>query len=308
MGEPEILETNEQEDLFFESGGEKVPEEEEVKAEEAEEKGEPEKKEEEPEVKILDDNRVQVGDKVFITKSALDEARGEQKELKQELDGVKGQLGQFASLRDELEAYRRERQAKEQEQDQAKKEEKFEEDPVGTLKDEVEALKKERENATTEAQSAKVQADIIEHVQSTTATLADKYTQENPDYPEAFNHLITVRTQELETLGYQPAQINKIINQEAFQLSAGAIQRGQNPAEIVHQLAKARGYAPQAKDDTPGNDLEKKLENIEKGQENSSSLAGSGGEAEEVGFLKDIETMSDEDFDKLWAELESKSD
>jgi DNA repair exonuclease SbcCD ATPase subunit len=302
--ESQVLDDEQQEDLFFESGGEQLPEAPEEKQEEpsGEQKAEePEK--EAPEFEVLDENRIKVGDQVFITKAALDEARGENREIKEKVGGLEEQLGRFANLKEELDAWRKERQGKEQEQEAQK----FEEDPVGTLKEQVDELKRERETAKTEGEKAREQHEVLSRVQNTTAQLADDYMKENPEYPDAYQYMMEARQHELKMLGIAPDQIQNTINQEALQLSIRALQQGRNPAEIIHELAKSRGFVARKKDDDDS-DLEKKLEKIEKGQENASTLAGGGGEAEETGFLKDVENMSDEEFDKLWADLESKSD
>jgi hypothetical protein len=70
----------------------------------------------------------------------------------------------------------------------------------------------------------------------------------SPTYNEASAFLISQRRAELAATGaYNPLQITQPIQQEAIGLSAQALQAGRNPAQVVMDVAKARGFAPKRK-------------------------------------------------------------
>lgn len=71
-----------------------------------------------------------------------------------------------------------------------------------------------------------------------------------PDYDAASEHYVQSRAQELLAL-YTPQQAQSIMMQEARQMAQEAWQRGIPAAQMVYQLAHARGYQPGAAPQTP---------------------------------------------------------
>jgi hypothetical protein len=81
---------------------------------------------------------------------------------------------------------------------------------------------------------------------------------------------------------------------EAQELATNALRAGQNPGQIVYNLAKLRGYAAKQ--------AAAKLETVAKGQNASQSLSGASGGAEKVDLsMREIDSMSDKEFDAWWA-------
>jgi hypothetical protein len=107
-----------------------------------------------------------------------------------------------------------------------------------------------------------------------------EYKKTAPDYDDALAFLRQSRKSELSTWGMQPAQVEQQLILEERQLIARAAQARRNPAEMAYTLAKQRGYsAKQAVDQAD------QLERIERGQQQSRSLSGTGGNSKAGGEL-----------------------
>jgi hypothetical protein len=70
------------------------------------------------------------------------------------------------------------------------------------------------------------------------------FREKQPDYDPAIQHLVNARAEELALYGYQPAQIQQVIADEAREIVKAAVQRGQDPAEMGYKIAVSRGYRP----------------------------------------------------------------
>lgn len=82
---------------------------------------------------------------------------------------------------------------------------------------------------------------LTQHAQA----LESQFSLEHPDYPAAVAHLMRVRHQELERVGFRnPAERQQILQQEGLGVAARMYQIGGNPAEAIYELARMRGYAP----------------------------------------------------------------
>lgn len=136
-----------------------------------------------------------------------------------------------------------------------------------------------------------------------------EFSKVNPDYNEAFTFLRSNRDAELQAMGYVDAGVrNQIINNDALQIAAQALQTNRNAAEAVYNIAKARGWAgkvtpqpipAQPAPVTPHPDAAK-LAKIAKGQEANASISQANGSAPPVSTPEMIAKMSDAEFDK-WA-------
>lgn len=125
----------------------------------------------------------------------------------------------------------------------------------------------------------------------------DAATGTSPTYNEASAFLLNMRRAELQALGFDPQRIMQTVKQEAIGLAAQALQNHQNPAEIVLNLAKARGFA--AKPKAPLETEQQKLDRISKGQEQGFSIGQAAGSKAPNNSAMDAKTlakMSDDDF------------
>jgi hypothetical protein len=185
-------------------------------------------------------------------------------------------------------------------------------DPMGALKALLAQAREAKQTQTLTAQEVERQqqtqrimgdASRMEYEYLATLPDYDANSRVSPTYNEASAYLVNMRRAELNAIGsYNPMQINQMISQEAIGLAAQAIQGGRNPAQVVMEIAKARGFAPKAKVqavETPAETEQEKITRIAKGQEAGFSLGqAAGGRAPNNSKLdaKSIANMSDEAF------------
>jgi len=324
------LELTPEEQAFFDKGGEVEAAAEEgagpeAKAPEAAQGAEPDKGEAEPE---SGDTKPPPG---FVPLEALHEARAQNKALRESLEREAARIAQFESLRAELDKIRQQRAREEQESEEARlarmqkeAEERYQEDPVGYLRDQNAQLQRQieetrrQQQAFLEAQQRSVHEaaqmrQLTQHINN----LEQQFRSQQPDYDEAFRFVQERRLRDMDAIGItSPEQKQQALYQEILGMSGRAIQEGRNPAELVYSLAKTWGFQPsssqieglEAAVQENVKTQSSKLDRIQRGQQMSTSLSDSGG-APKGGELSlaDIERMSDEDFDKLWKEMERNS-
>lgn len=294
----EIEQESPEEKAFFESGGEAAPEPEQLEIETPETPAapEPEKQEAAPEADKPEEQKAEEETKVPY--SALHEERMLRKEANEELKQVREQIESLQSLREELTEFRN---AKKTEEDKVS----YEEDPIGHLREQQEKLQAQMEKQTTETQEKNAQLQEVQELQNTINAQVNEFVKTQPDYQDALNFVSERRMQDLAALGItDPVQQQQIINTEAWNIAQTALNNNKNPAEVVYTMANSWGY--KATGTVEKTELEEKVETIEKGQQMSQTLSDAGGAPDSTGIsLADIESMSDDDFDKLWDKLES---
>ena len=127
------------------------------------------------------------------------------------------------------------------------------------------------------------------------------FSKTTPDYQDAFQYVRAQRDQELQDMGYaDPGVRQQIIQNDALQIAAQALQGNKNAAEVVYKIAKARGYAGKAAATAPvvkSPDLQK-LTNIAKGQAANTSLGQVGGTSLPEMTAESIAKMPDAEFEK----------
>ncbi len=105
---------------------------------------------------------------------------------------------------------------------------------------------------------------------------AAKFSQKNPDFGDAYNHLLSSRAQELIAMGYEDQQdVHNALLADEMAIAEMAIARGKSPAQLIYDLAQQRGYKkadPNAKTEAAN-----KLDTIERGQNANKSLSNTGG-------------------------------
>jgi hypothetical protein len=117
------------------------------------------------------------------------------------------------------------------------------------------------------------------------------YSSDNADFQEAYESVFKGRVDEYVAAGYDVATSTKIAQQDEVAIVQKAFQDGVNPAERIHALAKARGYAPKPK----GGD---KIASIAKGQKAAKTLGGS--TPPPAVTLEALAEMDDADFAANW--------
>lgn len=124
-----------------------------------------------------------------------------------------------------------------------------------------------------------------------------------PEFAEAYNHLLTTRIEELKLLGVPESEAVQAVRDEEFGIAQAAIRAGQSPAERLMQIAKIRGFAPKAAAPAapaaPAETAAEKSARIAKGQAASLSLSSAGGAPAGEITLEMLASMSEVDFAKM---------
>lgn len=241
----------------------------------------------------------------YVPHGALHEERMRRKELAEELRKTQDKVGQFESLKEELMEIRRQKQA----EAAALTAKRFEEDPVGAIKEqqdkivnEIGQFKQQQEQQAKSTQEQQAQLARQNEIFNTTQTMAREYAQENADYPQALEYVMGAWAKQAQAMGYNnPRELDAVLMNQSMALAQHAISRGQNPAAVIHEMAKGWGFKVEA----PKPSVTDAIDKLEKGQQAAKSNSSTTGQARGGELsLKDIEDMSDTDFDKLWSDME----
>lgn len=183
----------------------------------------------------------------------------------------------------------------------------IETDPIGYMKHLGEQLKAASQR-TEEVQRAAQQDAEVRAVVTTYQADANRFAQEAPDFKDAYGHLMQGRDRELTLYGIaDPAQRAQIIHQEEQQLVKNAVAQGRRPAQVVYELAKARGYSapPAAAPQQPAaKDEVQRIADAAKANRSLSNMAG--GSAKTELTAQDLLSMSDKEFAALEESVKRK--
>jgi hypothetical protein len=132
-----------------------------------------------------------------------------------------------------------------------------------------------------------------------------------PDYSKALQFAIEREDREYQALGVSdPAARQQLLEEKQAQLINYARQNNLNPAQLVYNYAKEKGYKLEGVA-TAKPDLDEKVSRISKGQEAARGVGkSSGGAPTEINSLADLagaaEDMSDEEFSKAFDKIVPK--
>lgn len=262
-----------EETAFFDSGGAKSPE----KPQESEVKAEPEKSEEAKEKVSGEEQTQDTKPEKVVPLAALHEERGKRKGLEQRLRDI------------ELENARYSERFKLVEQQQTKAPDPSE-DPLAYIQQQIpkeldEVNKKLSAYEKREQQQAAHQQLVAQYSQD-----ADRFRTHTADFDQAYKYAVESRVREYQLIGH-PNPVAAAQNDE-MQIALHAYQIGKNPAEVIYDIAKSRGYQTPK----PDKQAAEKLAQIEKGQAANKSLASAGGTsgAEEMTAKQLLEMPMDE--------------
>jgi hypothetical protein len=140
------------------------------------------------------------------------------------------------------------------------------------------------------------QAEHFERQITSAAVAAEQqFKTSAPDYDSAIEHLVNARGRELAALGYQGQQILEIMHGERKQVLQQSLQSGRNPAQVLYELAKVRGYAPKA----AAPKAEQKMDALEAGSKAASGIDNVAGRQTKSISLQSLIEMDDDEFYKL---------
>lgn len=131
---------------------------------------------------------------------------------------------------------------------------------------------------------------------------AVEFQEKNDDFGGAYEHMRNLRVSELKAMGLNPAQVEHTLTQDELQIAWLAAQRGQNPAEIIYNMATSTGYRKQAKQEA---DPAQKMETLQRGVQASKTLGTSGGVTMKP-TPQQIAEMPEEEFEKLLEDARKK--
>lgn len=188
------------------------------------------------------------------------------------------------------------------------------EDPLGyerarreQLERRLEAYEQNLQRSQQEQQRAWQEAQQREQISSTVQqvqAMTHQYAMANPDYYDALAFMQKRRDEELQMLGMDPQSRGQVLQNEAAMIVQGALARGENPAKLVHQLAKRWGFNGNGNGNgTPlrGPTQNDRVSNMNRGQTVSRSLSDVPGVSGGSGYtLERLADMRQDDFDALY--------
>lgn len=179
----------------------------------------------------------------------------------------------------------------------------YEEDPIGHLNAKIEALQRQNEElskATNETRQQALDRQKYELFQQDYAAKTRQYSSSVPDYDAAKTHLIEAIKQDYIVQGLTEEQADKQARNDEITFAATQMSQGKNPAEIIYEMSKRRGYqSTAAKATAPKNNDADKISRMEKGIKASRSLNGKGESPHHRMTLEEIALLSDDDFEKV---------
>lgn len=133
-----------------------------------------------------------------------------------------------------------------------------------------------------------------------------EFARTQPEYPEAYRYAAEARDRELQALGYaDPAQRAAIMRQNTAEIVNNALQQGRNPAELVWEYARGRGFTPKANRNGGNEEAQAKIAAGLQAAGAKLNQGGATGEGELT--AKDLASITDPDeFEKVWKRVFGK--
>lgn len=191
-------------------------------------------------------------------------------------------------------------------------------DPLGyvrTLEQRVAAQEQETAAQKQAREKAETQQQEEGNLWSNYRAAGREFTQTNPDFMDAYNHLLNSRVEELRI--FNDGDENAIRSQlkaDEFALAQMAFQSGKNPAEIIYKWAKQRGYQPGQKPQGQANGngapqpQPSAIDRLRDAQDASETLSKGGSPSADSGriTLDSLYRMSDGELNAFIRKMNSK--
>jgi hypothetical protein len=291
-----IPQMNESENKFFESGGQEV----------AESLREPavaaETPEEQPDIKTgavpaEEPHRAERAEERFVPLQALQEERAEKKQLREELKAYREWQSQLAQRLQQMPATQ-----PAQAPDPQTRPLDYINHVLGAMQSTTAELQRWRQQQETAAQ----QQAAVQQYASWATSQEQEFTKSEPEYQDAYRYAAEARDKELQALGYGDAATRaNIVRMNTAEIINNAIQQGKNPAELVWDYARARGFAP--KGGRKGGNAEAQAKIAAGLQAAGGKLNQGGSSADGELQAKDLAGISDpEEFEKAWKKVFGK--
>lgn len=152
-------------------------------------------------------------------------------------------------------------------------------------------------------QAAQEQAAVQQHASWATEQERE-FAKQQPEYHEAYRFATQARDKELQSLGYSAAERTAILRMNTAEVINNAIQQGHNPAELVWEYARARGYMPKG---GRGSNSEGQAKIAAGLQAAGAKLNQGGATGEGEMNARDLAGITDpEEFEKAWKRVFGK--
>lgn len=182
----------------------------------------------------------------------------------------------------------------------------------------IDNIERQKHEAYQQQEAAQRQQVALNRFVNTYANYAREYVQHQPDFGEAYTFLKQSRFNEYLTAGYDYTQATALMVDDEAAIVSKAINDGVNPAERMYHLAKARGYSHQQaqqqarqsqgyQEQERASQLSGKIENLQDGLKHQGLRGGGGVNVTTRMSPGNIDTMSDKEFQKFWADMERSS-
>lgn len=225
---------------------------------------------------------------------ALHEARARQRELQQEAEVLKTRMSKMEALWEQL----NKQNAKEDIPP-------YEDDPAGHLNAKIATLQKQLEGISqkeTQREEQMKAASAERQMLEQYAGSVRAFSQKSPDFNDAYQFLAKVIDDDLQARGItDPVERTRIMQYEEGVMVGRVMHQGGDPAELIYNYAKKRGYKGKEEDD--------KLTRIEEGQKAAMSLSTANGKGEGAVTLERLAELSETDpeaFDREWENARRK--
>ena len=226
----------------------------------------PEPKEMHDEAKTAERQRL-IKEMGLVPLEALQEARGESKALKEEMRQLREWQNSVTSQLRQTVPPQPQEEIPDANQDPIA----YQSWAIGKLAEQNQQIQEwQKQQVTTQQSQAKLQ-----QAAKWANAQEQAFTKDHPEYPKAWAHVVEARRKELQALGIRdPGQAEAIIAQDALMVIAQALQGERNPAEILWDYAKARGFEETPPKAPVKDKTVEALERIAAGQQAAGGLKG----------------------------------
>jgi len=289
---------NESETKFFESGGREVPE----------SLQEPAPLAEAPEEQAAanPDTAAEAGQAAleppgregrFVPLQALQEERAEKKQLRDELRQYREWQNQLAQRLQQMPAA----QAPQAPDPQTRPL-----DYINHVLGNMQATTAELQQWRQQQEAAAQQQAAVQRTLDWAGAQEREFSKTQPEYHDAYRYAADTRDKELQALGYtDPATRSNIVRMNTAEIINNAIHQGKNPAELVWDYARARGFTPKGGRKSGEAEAQAKI---------AAGLQAAGGKLNQGGATgegemsaKDLSGITDpEEFEKAWKKVFGK--
>ena len=233
----------------------------------------------------------------FVPLQALQQERAEKKQLRDELKAYREWQAQLAQRLQQLPS-----QAAQPAPDPQTKPL----DYINHVLGNVQASTAELQQWRQQQEQATQQRAAVQQTAHWAAAQEQEFAKTQPEYPEAYRYAAEARDKELQSLGYaDPAQRAAIVRQNTAEIIHNALQQGKNPAELVWEYARARGFVGKAKSGAENEEAQAKIAAGLQAAGAKLNQGGATGDGELT--AKDLAGITDPDeFEKAWKKVFGK--